>query len=247
MSMETIRIQTAQNVDLEYEIASVGDRILAYILDIVFQFAYSMVILMLYSILIASGINNGGAVWIFLFLVPIFFYDLLCEVFMDGQSFGKKLRKIKVVKMDGTQPTIGSYLLRWLLRLVDISLSYGGVALLTMLINGKGQRVGDLAAGTTVIRLVKRTNLEDTIFTKVEENYIPKFPQAADLDDNTISIIKEVLHTFIEEDRHGLTRQKLALRTQKAIEKKMGIQSGMDAKPFLQTILRDYNYLKGRI
>ncbi|MBN2426023.1 MAG: RDD family protein [Calditrichaceae bacterium] len=245
--MDTIRVQTAQNVDLEYEIASIGDRILAYLLDAVFLIAYLVVVMIITAIIFGSGLDHRYIGWIFLLLLPYLFYDLLCETLMDGQSFGKKLRQIKVIRIDGSQPTLGNYLLRWLLRLVDIGLSYGGVALLTILINGKGQRLGDLAAGTTVIKLVKRTEIKDTIFTNVEDTYQPVFRQVVNLDDKTIEIIKEVLNTFLDEDRHGLTRQKLTLKTQRVIENKLGLKSGMEAKPFLQTILKDYNYLKGKI
>jgi uncharacterized RDD family membrane protein YckC len=245
--MDSIKVQTAQNVEIEYEIAGVGDRILAYLLDVLFVFAYFMVVIALFSIFALNEVTKFIAPYIFIFFLPAFLYDFLCESFMNGQSPGKKLLKIKVVRLDGTQPTIGNYFLRWLLHFVDITFTYGSVALITILINGKGQRLGDLAAHTSVIKLVKRAHLSDTIFANVEENYKVVFPQAAVLDDRTIEIAKEVLNTFIEEDRHGLVRNNLAQKTQKAIEKKLGLSAGMDARPFLQTIIKDFNYLKGRI
>ena len=48
--------------------------------------------------------------------LPFFFYDFLCEIFLNGQSIGKKILKIKVVKIDGTQPGLGSYFLRWIYK-----------------------------------------------------------------------------------------------------------------------------------
>ena len=166
---------------------------------------------------------------------------------MDGQSIGKKALKIKVVRLDGTQPTLGNYLIRWLLRLVDISLTYGSAAIITILVNQKGQRLGDLAAHTSVIKLVKRESLKDTIFTEVDENYEVVFPQAAMLDDRNIEVAKEVLNANVEEDRHGIVRNNLALKAQKIIEKKLGISSGMESRFFLRTIIKDYNSLNGRL
>lgn len=245
--MQTVSIQTAQNVEIEYEVASVGDRIVAYLIDMLIIVAYFIALTVLNSLLQATGLNSGAFFLGILYLGPVMFYDLICEIALDGQSIGKKARNIKVVKLDGTQPSIGSYLLRWLFRIIDITLTSGGAALLTLLINGKGQRLGDLAAGTTVVNLTERARLEDTIFTRVDENYSPVFPQAADLDDQIVSTIKEVLSVSIEEDRHSILSHSLARKTMKAIENKLGIKSELSPRPFLETILKDYNYLKGKL
>ena len=107
--MEYVRIDTTQNVAIDYEIASLGERILAYLVDLLVFVAYGITWLT-----IMSGIQDyisfaDALIWII--LLPLFFYDLLCEVVMNGQSFGKKAMKIKVVKLDGSEPTFGSYLL----------------------------------------------------------------------------------------------------------------------------------------
>src|SRR5690606_34920667 len=110
-----------------------------------------------------------------LFYLPVIFYHLLCEVFMDGQTFGKKAIDIKVVKLDGSQPSVGSYFLRWLLQIVDLPF-FGAIGIITILVNGKGQRVGDLAAGTTVISLKHRTGIKDTILARpvmADHDYTP--------------------------------------------------------------------------
>src|SRR4028119_1999780 len=106
--MQTVRIQTAQNVFIEYQPASVGDRIIAYLIDGVVVWSY---IIICATILASMKINET---WLYVILlgIPYLFYDLLLEILMDGQTIGKKARDIKVVKLDGTQPTIASYLLR---------------------------------------------------------------------------------------------------------------------------------------
>ena len=115
--MDNIKIQTTQNVDIEYELASIGDRILATLLDYLFFFGYILLVF-LFIALIGSDIEDNLWLLVVLFL-PILLYDLLCEMFFQGKSFGKMIMKIKVVKLDGTQAGFGAYLLRWLLlRLV---------------------------------------------------------------------------------------------------------------------------------
>ena len=130
--MENIGIETTQNVDIQYNIASIGDRVLAQIIDMLILFGYGFamifVVLFLGDTFSGSPIYFPTATFIILYL-PFFFYDLLCEIFLNGQSMGKKILKIKVVKIDGSQPGLGSYFLRWLLKQIDVFFTYGSVGI----------------------------------------------------------------------------------------------------------------------
>ena len=111
--MRHVEVQTAQHVAIGYTVASVGDRILAYIIDLVILIVFIFGMLILFSI---TGVLTGftrAVVIIFpvLMLLPYLLYDLLMEYFFNGQSVGKRLRKIKVVRLDGTPATLGNYLL----------------------------------------------------------------------------------------------------------------------------------------
>jgi uncharacterized RDD family membrane protein YckC len=242
--MQTVRITTAQNVEIEYAVASIGDRILAAFIDYGILLGYLIGAIILWSFLPGGG-SNRVALLVVLYL-PFFFYDLLCEIFLDGQSLGKKQMKIKVIKMDGSSPDIGSYLLRWLLRVIDIALSSGGVAMLTILLNGKGQRLGDIAAGTTVIKLKEDVGLQDTIFTKITDAYQPVFAQAAELNDQDMAIVREVLNTGLEVESIEVGNN-LEMKAKIVLEEKMRIKSDLPPRAFLSTILRDYNYFKGKL
>jgi uncharacterized RDD family membrane protein YckC len=242
--MQTVPILTAQNVTIEYETASVGERMLAATVDYIILFAYGFAAVVLYFY-IERYVKKFEAAYFLLTAVPVFCYDFICEATMDGRSFGKMLIGLKVVKLDGTRPSLVSYLLRWVLRIVDIALFFGMVAVLTILINGKGQRLGDIAAGTSVIRLKQRAGLGDTILVPLDSDYSPVFPEAKRLDDLSITILKEVLG--FEKRNHG-TRPALKMleRTKAKLEGLMGIESSMRPKEFLETILADYNYYQGR-
>src|SRR3954468_20264191 len=101
--MQTISVQTTQNVSIQHPIASLGDRILAYLLD--------RLILIVYIIAVVAFFINISMEVIWLWIVflgfPWLFYHLLFETFMNGQSPGKRVMSIQVVRLDGTQPTIG--------------------------------------------------------------------------------------------------------------------------------------------
>lgn len=234
--MDNIRIQTAQNVDIEYEVASIGDRILATLLDYLFFLAY------IFFMLIIEGITKwaffGSFAIVSLLALPVFLYDLICEVFFQGRSFGKMIMKIKVVKLDGTQANFGAYLLRWLLRIVDTCLFSGVVALISILINGKGQRIGDMAAGTAVIKMKQKIQLSDTILNTVKPDYALVFPQVSKLTDNDIAIIKEVMQVCIRSNNYE-AMEKLSLKTKEA----MGISTNLPHIQFLSTVVQDYSYL----
>jgi len=245
--MLTVKVQTAQNVEIEYEIASLSDRILAYLLDLVFILAYYIVAALIFVLIKSVLPDVHFAIPLIILFLPLFFYDLIFEIFFNGQSPAKRIRKIKVIRMDGLQPTIGNYLLRWLLRIVDISLSYGGAAIATILIGGKGQRLGDLAAGTTVISLKERAQLDDTIFAELDENYEPVFPQAADLNDKTIATLKETLNIKMQGEMANVNHLKLINKAKEALQRRMGIESDMQAKDFLETVIKDYNGIKGKL
>jgi uncharacterized RDD family membrane protein YckC len=243
--MQTIEIQTAQNVNIEYPVASIGDRVVAAIIDQLIMVGYLIAIIFLYIWLLnlteGSPLHFPVAYFVILFL-PLFFYHLLCETFLNGQSFGKKIMKMRVVKLDGSQAGIGSYFLRWILAPIDIYFTYGSVGLITMLINGKGQRLGDLAANTTIVKLKTEAKLDDTILQPTPVNYKVRLPEVSNLSDKDISIVKEVLDLNYK-NPDAVMYERILHKTKEAIEKKIGVTSNLHPLTFLDTVLKDYNYL----
>jgi uncharacterized RDD family membrane protein YckC len=240
--MENISIQTTQNVDITYEVAPLGDRIIAALLDYIIFFA----LLFVFGIIvyfIAREDTFLKALVPFLFGILLISYDLLCEIFLDGQSFGKKAMKIKVVMLDGSSPSLGAYFLRWLLRLVDFVLLTQAVGIVTILVNGKGQRIGDIAAGTTVIKLRERITLADTLFVNVEETYTPVFPEVASLSDDDIDTINETLKVANGLDFQQAEQLRAKIFT--VISTKLSIKTDLPPVAFLKTIIKDYNAVKG--
>lgn len=243
--MEQITIDTTQNVGIEYTVAGIGDRVLATIVDGLILTGYTIFASM-FSGVLASVVTSDfqWAIYTLVFFLPLVLYNLLMELLFNGQTVGKIVRHIRVVKVDGTQPSISSYLLRWLMRFVEIYSCFGSIAVLTMLINGKGQRLGDIAAGTTVIKLTEDVSLDDTILTSVKQDYIPVFPQADLLDDEKIALAKEVINAVVEDDRLQTKKRTMLLKTKEMLEKNMEITSDLTPQAFIQTVIKDYNFLK---
>lgn len=235
--MQKVELRTTQNVLIDYEVAGLGDRIGAFLLDALLIGAYyALVGLLNYQ-------ADGLPYWLSLVLIlPAFFYHLVCEIFMNGQSLGKRQLRLKVVRLDGTQPGIGNYLLRFLLRPLDIWL-YGSVAVITILINGKGQRLGDLAAGTTVVKYTdQQAAFEEQLYAdQTEEAYELQFPQASQLTEQDVAQIRETLRTY----RLTAKTQAVQLMAEK-IQAQLGIESSMPPVKLLQTLVEDYEYLSTR-
>jgi uncharacterized RDD family membrane protein YckC len=235
--MENITIQTSQNIVIEQTLASVGERIVATIID------YSFFII--YTIIIAIFMSQVKSPVIFLILMlPVVLYQLICESAMNGQSLGKKIMKIKVVKIDSTEANFGSYFIRWIFRLVDVALFFGAISTMTIILNGKGQRLGDIAANTTVIRL-KDKSFNDTIYTSLPDEYKLVYPQVNKLTDSDIYTIREVLN-FLTKSDHSFASMTMADKAKTALESKMSIQSEMKSEKFLIAIMHDYNYIHSR-
>jgi len=188
--MEQFQIETAQNISINQNTAHLGDRMLAFIVDTIIIVLYTFA---MFLFLIYLNFDSGDSWAIYMVMsLPAFLYYVILETFMNGKTVGKSLMKIRVVKLDGSKPSFSSYFIRWILRIVDVSLSTGGVAVLTILIRGNGQRVGDMAAGTTVISEKKRISLKDTLLREIPEGYLPKFPQVTIFKDNEMQTIKEM-------------------------------------------------------
>ncbi len=241
--METIKIETTQNVSLEYAPASVGERILAFLIDMLVEIAYIFAIFKIFDILnINLNFRDGIGITVLylLFFVPIVFYDVLSEIFLNGQSIGKKAMNIKVIRTNGRQADIGQYALRWFFRVVDVSFSSGLVAIIGISTNGRGQRIGDLAADTCVIRVPKTPNMNlQLLMPQFGELYSPKYMQVTLLSDNDINLIKEFLIAYRKEHKAEIL-EKIAQKTKLLLG--LNYVQEEDSE-FLKIIVKDYSYL----
>jgi len=233
--MEIITVHTAQNIDIDYEIGGLGERILARIID------YAIFIpLILIAVIMASALD-GTALGIYAIAAySLFvFYDLICEVFFNGQSLGKHVMKIRVISLDGARPSFGQYIMRWLFRLIDFGVTGGLGALISAAVTENGQRIGDLVAGTALIRSVPRTQNKDVVYVKVDDDYVPVFSQVSQLNDQDITLVHEVIAAY-----YKAGNSTVVYTLAEKVKTILGIAPPpqMNSLAFLQTLIKDYSY-----
>lgn len=255
--MPSIQINTPFNLALDFEVAALHKRILAYITDIVILVIYSWGIRkFLYFILDVE--NNWFAIDMLLVSVPMFLYPLICEVTMHGQSLGKKLLGIRVMSLEGGEPTISQYLIRWITRFFEWPLVFGFVlpsflvlyqllfvsflgvfVVIIIAVSKANQRLGDLGAGTVVVDTKIKTYLHETIFLDIsEKNYTVEFPEVMKLTDRDINTIKSILDVASKKGDY-----KLATTAAEKIKSHLKIQSSLSPFDFLEKVMMDYNYI----
>ncbi|WP_100076525.1 RDD family protein [Chryseobacterium camelliae] len=247
--MSQIAINTSQNVNINFSIASVGERMLAFIIDLLIKVAYIIVILYVFFGFLGlgrllSGMDRWSVIAVYIALTfPVYIYPVVLESLMEGQTPGKKLMKIRVVKIDGYQASFGDYMIRWVFRLIDTSFA-GVIGLISMIVSKDNKRLGDMAAGTAVISLKNNINISHTILENLKEDYLPSFPQVIALSDNDMRIIKDnFLKAVRTDDRQVINRLSEKI---KSILKLDIDHSKMTERQFINVIIKDYNYYTGK-
>ena len=225
-------IVTGQYVRIRQTSASVGERMLAQVIDGVIQFAYLTMWWILSS---NTDLYMGTLAIILVVLLPVFFYCPLCEILSGGQTFGKRLVKLRVIMADGTLPSPAAYLLRWLMMIADGPL-LGYIGVLVMILNRNNQRFGDMAAGTLVVKLQSYSKIQVSLdeYDYLTEGYRPSYPQAADLSLEQADIIRRA----VESDQP----ERISQLSQK-VQQLLGVtRRESEDEFFLRRIIRDYQY-----
>ena len=263
--MSVIRIMTNFNIELEFPAASFLRRLAAWVIDIIILFIYTRVSIEIIDS-VARNMNEQMEWLVFLvFLVPFLTYHLLCEVTMNGQSFGKKIMKIRVVNENGGQPSLGQYVIRWLIRTSDLmaviililvveAADRGGNAenfwrvgiplglfitdIILVNTSRKNQRLGDMLAHTLLIKATEKHTIDDTVFLAVSDHYVPSFPQVMQLSDRDMNSLKGILDTARKKSDYNLAEM-----ASEKIKNHLKIQTTLSAFDFLEVLLKDYNYL----
>lgn len=166
----------------------------------------------------------------------------MLESVLEGQTIGKRIMQVKVVKIDGFQASFSDYIIRWIFRIIDLQIFSAIIGLIVILFNSKSQRLGDMAAGTSVINLKNNINISHTILENIDENYVPTYAAVVKLTDNDARIIKE---TFKKARENG--NYETIAKLKDKIEQVTGVKniSGIDAD-FIQVVLKDYNFYTGK-
>jgi uncharacterized RDD family membrane protein YckC len=150
-----LEVETPDHVVLRYDLAGAGNRGFAAVVDFliasVIAFSANMVLTWLGVFNEASFFLLGGLTLI-VTLVLIWLYFILLEWLWNGQTIGKRAYRLRVINEDGSPAQFTAVLIRNLLRVVDFLPAFYGLGVLVIVLSPKSQRLGDLAAGTYVVR-----------------------------------------------------------------------------------------------
>lgn len=190
---DTLNIDTPENVTFGYEIAGIGSRFLAALIDTALITVLQLLTAILVFLLLdqsngaqpdITSITSSLSAWAVAVvgLIALFFYwgyYIFFEMLWNGKSPGKKAVKLRVIRVDGTPITITESFVRNLVRMVDFLPAFYGVGVIVTFINPQTRRLGDLAAGTLVVRETdQRAQLKN--LTTLEKQFLqPSIPQAS--------------------------------------------------------------------
>ena len=255
--MSIAKLNTGFNIEVEFPISPFHRRLIAWAFDLAILAIYIWLSNKIAALFTLK--NEAGSIgWLDTILwLPVIFYHLGSEITMNGQSIGKKIAGIRVIAVNGGQPTLSQFLLRWMFKIADLPLwmafaviegvwpwytfilVFSGLA--CIMLTDKSQRIGDLVAGTMLIDTKFRGGWQETVFTEVEENYTPVYPQVLSLSDRDMNTVKQVLLNAGKSKNPALTG-----RVADKIKSALKIETDLEPEDFLQVLLKDYNVLSAR-
>jgi uncharacterized RDD family membrane protein YckC len=242
-------IETPEQIGLHFALAGVGSRFLAILIDTIIQTVTGIIVFIGFALTIAIfGRGGGGAsVWLIALafigaFLLLYGYFAIFEILMNGQTPGKQIIGIRVIKESGRPLTPAETIGRNLMRIVDQMPAMYAVGLVTMFLNGSNKRVGDLVAGSIVIRESKKDKEAPWLATPVSQSQTltsqPAHPGAQRISIEDLRLMDTFLNRRHEMDadlRSRMANQILArLRTQIEIP-----EDGRPAEEIIETLARE--------
>ena len=242
MSYDRYIIETPENIAFSYEIAGIGSRFMAAIIDTVLILLFQAIIFLVVNLAIsqfeiaASVLSAGAGILSF---VMLWGYYLLFELIWNGQSPGKRATGLRVVGIGGRPIGFVSSALRNVIRLIDFLPFFYGVGVIVMFIDARARRLGDLAASTLVVRERGKVTLESLT------------TQATSIDDQRMLIEHlerlttkdyELLNSYLEQRRSlgADTRKRLAAQLSEGLGQRLNVEAVYELDVFLEHVAEDY-------
>lgn len=240
----TAAVHTPERVALRYRLAGPGRRAAAYAVDGMVRGAI-LAIVGVAALSLSVTLPGGGGLGAGALLVAVFFlewgYGAVLEWVMAGRTPGKLLLSLRVVRDDGSPGRFGDFALRNLLRAADFLPGFFAVGLVSMWLDPRFRRLGDLVAGTVVVvedreRMLGRVAIDPP----VSEEERQALPVRVDLTLEELRVIEQFLRRLGRlsperaEELAGLYAPALAART------------GIDAPNWTRTLVLAYARATGR-
>ncbi len=241
--MAKIDVSTTQNVIIQYETAGFLLRFIAWLIDTsILGIFFAILIYMLVSF----GVFNTNSSRVFTILGGVIFvirylYSLFIEVITNGQSIGKKIVGIMVIKLNGNSLNTSDYLIRWAYRTIDFGMTFFSVGTISILMSEKNQRLGDMIANTTVIKLKPEriVTLDDLQNLPDKTDYVAKYPQVTRYNDEEMLALKNLLVRYQQYQNNTYTD--ILQETVTKIKEQLDIEDlRIDNVTFLREIISEY-------
>jgi uncharacterized RDD family membrane protein YckC len=248
-------IETPERVELHYILANVGNRFLAAFIDHLIQIAAGLIVLLIAGAFTKWTLFAGMGVWAAAVTVLVIFaiywgYFVAFETLWNGQTPGKRIMKLRVVREDGRPVRFFEVFIRNLLRLaVDLMPPFSyAIGVVSIIFSPRSKRIGDFVAGTVVVkeRATEAPSLREII--KISEAEQGRAEQAAPLlfaaDTRKLSETEvRAIETFLKR-RFELgepSRSVLAMRIAQPISARLGIAvEGLSPEAMLEEVSRQY-------
>jgi uncharacterized RDD family membrane protein YckC len=179
---DQLTISTPEQVAFHYEVAGIGSRFLASLLDHLILILFQLFIFWALGLLVSVARVGSGVADLALALVAIIYFLLfwgyfaLFEIVWNGQTPGKRSGRLRVIRADGQPAGALAILVRNLIRLIDLLPGFYAIGLTVMFFNKDARRLGDLAAGTIVVHEPLVTRLRDVRVTARSGDRNPATP-----------------------------------------------------------------------
>jgi uncharacterized RDD family membrane protein YckC len=254
-------IDTPELVAIEMPLAGIGSRFIALLVDMILWIAGFLVLLILFSLLAPAfhAFNRLSEQWVTAIVIFLVFllqwgYFTLFEAFWNGQTPGKKIARIRVIQRSGRPIGIIESMARNFIRFIDEIPSFYAVGIVAVFVTRQHQRLGDLAAGTIVVRERAQESplwgdSGPRTFTAASlspQNLPPEPHMRVSLPPANIAKLTsgdlEVLESFLSRrlDMPLDTRATLAERISSALRAKSGLEipPGVSTETFLEATAR---------
>jgi len=241
-ALKTADILTAQQVPIRFELAGLRDRGLAQVIDTAVWIGVFVVVFALAALV--GAMDHGVSRWFVMLTTGAFVvgYSFWFELFWRGQTPGKRMMGLQVVKRNGDVPGIADYATRWAFRLIDAWGSLGALAALLISTSDQGQRVGDMIADTLVVRRTPYQRLELQALLRMhdtEKQPDIQYPNASLLfREADMLLALRILDRYRKHPNaaHHRVLHDLAER----LRQELGLPPGGNAAAFIERVIRDY-------
>jgi uncharacterized RDD family membrane protein YckC len=244
--VDKLIIDTPEQVHLEFVLAGIGSRFMAALVDTLLETAVGFFLFLIAIIFAAASPFMGKSpMWVLAIFIFTFFcinwgYYATFESLWKGQTPGKRLAGIRVIKDSGRPINSFEAIARNLVRIVDYLPGFYGIGVVTMMLNRKNRRLGDFVAGTLVVHETSDREAAPFFNTTSQATEFV-FPQAAKLTLQEAELIETFLARRL--DIAPAVRQQSAQRIAEMISNRLLIPTDSrppDTEAFLEIIVREF-------